>query len=176
MNQSFSWLVVSTFICFATGCGQSSATGSSSDSQTLPPGSSKYVLSQEPDGAVGVIEARTDSKDGDEIVLLGRIGGRKDPWIRGLAAFVVIDAAMLVVGDGEESSKNEVCMDDCCASLRTECTTLVKIVDHQGKPLAIDARKLLDASENDLVVIKGHVQRGEEGNFSVAANGVYVRR
>jgi hypothetical protein len=67
-------------------------------------------------------------------------------------------------------------MDDCCASLRADCTTLVKVVDERGSVLAVDARKLLNANENDMVVVKGRVQRDDEGSFSVAANGVYVRR
>ncbi|HID23292.1 MAG TPA: hypothetical protein EYP14_12940, partial [Planctomycetaceae bacterium] len=34
-------------------------------------------------------------------------------------------AAMTVVAEGAESAENEICMDDCCAGLRAECTTLV---------------------------------------------------
>jgi len=136
----------------------------------------RYLLPKEPDGAVGVMIAREEAKDQDEIVLVGRIGGQKNPWIEGRAAFLMIDAAMTVVADGETSEEGQVCMDDCCASLRADCTTLVKIVDERGSVLAVDARKLLSASENDMVVVKGRVQRDDEGSFSVAANGVYVRR
>ena len=138
---------------------------------------SKYLLSEEPDGAVGVIIAREDSKDQDEIILVGRIGGQKNPWIKDRSAFTVIDAAMAVVANGEESDGAEVCLEDCCASMRAECTTLVKIVDEQGKPLEIDARDLLDAKENDMVVVRGIVHRNEEqGVFNIAATGVYIRR
>ncbi len=109
--------------------------------------------------------------------MVGRVGGRDNPWIEGRAAFMMIDAAMTVVADGAESAENEICMDDCCAGLRAECTTLVKIVDADGKPLAIDTRDLLDVKENDMVVVTGKVQRDDdEGIFTIAANSVYLRR
>lgn len=160
-----------------SGCGQPAAQAiSTTSTKTRPIDKSKYILNEEPDGAVGVMIAREDAKDQDDIVLLGRIGGRKNPWIEGRAAFMVVDAAMTVVADGKNSGASQICMDDCCDQLRTGCTTLVKIVDDQGKPLAIDARDLLDAKENDIVVVQGKVQRDEgEGTFTVIASGVYVR-
>lgn len=166
----------------ATGCGQQTADNNStpelnpvSNSSTLD--TSRYILTEEPDGATGVIAARKDAQDGDEIVLLGRIGGSKKPWIDGRSAFMLIDASRMVVGDGEESAEGELCLDDCCASLRAECTTLVKIVDEKGSVLSIDARDLLQAQVNDLVVVRGHVERDEEqGSFVVIADGVHVRR
>jgi hypothetical protein len=159
-----------------SGCGQQTVEATANRANAPAIDKSRYILSEEPDGAVGVMIAREDAKDQDEIVLVGRIGGRKNPWIEGRSAFMVIDAAMTVVADREESGEGQVCMDDCCAALRTESTTLVKIVDEQGKPLKIDARELLDAKVNDMIVVKGKVQRDEEGSFSVAADGVYVRR
>ena len=63
--------------------------------------------------------AREDSQDQDDIVLVGRIGGRKNPWIEGRSAFMLIDASMSVVADGQETEEGQICMDDCCASLRS---------------------------------------------------------
>lgn len=158
------------------GCGTQSATDTDQP-QASNIDKTKYILSEEPEGAVGVIIAREDAKDQDNIVLVGRIGGQKNPWIKGRSAFTVIDAAMAVVATGEESSNGQVCLEDCCASLRADCTTLVKIVDENGKPLSIDARELLSAKENDMVVVQGKVHRDEEqGIFNVAATGVYIRR
>ncbi|QDU93797.1 hypothetical protein [Lignipirellula cremea] len=161
----------------ASGCSDPAAKANSQAPRDLTAEKAKYLLNEEPDGAVGVIIAREDAKDQDEIVLVARIGGRKEPFIKDRAAFMVIDASMTVVADGAESEAGQICMDDCCASLRADCTTLVKIVDNQGKPLAIDARQLLSAEENDMVVIKGKVERDEkEGAFTIAASGVYVRK
>lgn len=169
--------IVLLLLVAASGCSQQTVEATSTSAgSTLSIDKTKYVLSAEPDGAVGVMIAREDSQDQDDIVLVGRIGGRKNPWIEGRSAFMLIDASMSVVADGKETEEGQICMDDCCASLRAECTTLVKIVDDQGKPLAVDTRELLDVKENDMVVVKGKVQRDDEGTFTVAASGAYVRR
>ncbi|MGB6043602.1 MAG: hypothetical protein WBF93_10645 [Pirellulales bacterium] len=168
--------VVILLIACVSGCGQQSAQATANGTSAAALAKAKYVLQEEPGGAVGVMIAREDAKDQDEIVLVGRIGGRKNPWIDGRAAFTMIDAAMTIVASGKESSAGQICMDDCCAALRTECTTLVKLVDEQGAVLPIDARELLQAQENDMVVVKGKVRRDGEGSFSVAASGVYVRK
>ena len=155
-----------------TGCADST----SHETITVSVDRSKYILSTEPTGAIGVTEARQDSKHDDDIVLVGRIGGRENPWIDGRAAFMLIDASMSVVAEGEDAGETEVCLGDCCASLRAECTTLVKVIDENGKPLDVDARELFDAETDDLVVVQGKVQRDDEqSTFTIAADGVYIR-
>jgi hypothetical protein len=67
-------------------------------------------------------------------------------------------------------------MDDCCATDRAACTTLVKFLDEAGKVLAVDARQLLEVSSDELVVVRGKVSKDAEGNFAVLADGVHVRR
>ena len=165
-----SWLIVTV-----SGCGESAAEPAARSAPSVD--CSTYVLAAEPGGAIGVIDARESSQDGDSIVLVGRIGGSKQPWIEGRSAFMVIDASMAVVADGEESDTGEVCLDDCCASVRAACTTLVKLVDDQGRVLNVDARGILNAADGDLVVVRGNVQRdAEQGTFVVIANGIHVRR
>jgi hypothetical protein len=136
-----------------------------------------YLMKEEPEECIGVMEARTDAKDGDEITLVARVGGRKNPWVEGRAAFMVIDASMAVVATGTESGKGQICLDDCCAALRGECTTMVKFLDDQGGVLPTDARELFQLKPDDMVVIQGHVQRDEEqSTFAVVAKSIYVRR
>lgn len=137
---------------------------------------SKYVLADEPDGAIGVIEARKSAKNGEPIVIVGRIGGATNPWIDGRAAFMLLDASMTLVADGAESAEGEICMDECCAAERTGSTTLVKVVDDGGKVLAVDARKLLGVAANDMVVVRGNVSKDDAGNFVVLADSVHVRQ
>jgi hypothetical protein len=171
-------LVVSTFVAVAlTGCGGSSA--ADANSQGVTPVSidgSKYVLADEPDGALGVIAARQSAHDGEPIVIVGRIGGAVDPWIEGRAAFLLIDASKSVVAEGTESGGDELCAGDCCALERAACTTLVKVVDEGGRVLTVDSRQLLGVAANDMVVVRGQASKDDSGNFVVLADGVHVRR
>ena len=159
----------------STGCGSASGTASSEPSPAANIDGTQYTLSDEPDGAVGVIAARESSKDGDPLVLVGRIGGAANPWIDGRAAFTLLDASMSVVAEGEDSAEGELCMGDCCATERLECTTLVKVVDAQGQLVPVDSRKLFGLKESDMVVVKGTAKKDKSGNFVMLANGVFIR-
>jgi hypothetical protein len=169
--------VVSIVSVALTGCGgDSSANVNSEAVMPVSIDGSKYVLAEEPDGAIGVIAARAEAKNGEPIVVVGRIGGATNPWIEGRAAFMLLDASMMIVADGTESAEGEICMDECCATERTDSTTLIKVVDENGKVLAVDARQLLGIAANDMVVVKGSVSKDDAGNFVVLASGVHVRR
>lgn len=160
-----------------TGCGGSSSAGSAPIADASSSiDASKYVLTEEPDGVVGVIAARQSAQDGDPIVVVGRIGGAASPWVKGRAAFTLLDASKSVVAEGTDSGDSELCMGDCCALERAACTTLVKFVDDGGRVLAVDSRELLGVEANEMVVIRGKVSTDESGNFTVLADGVYVRR
>ena len=53
----------------------------------------------------------------------------------------------------------------------------VRFVDAKGDLVSIDARKLFDVSEGDIVVIKGRGKTTEGKNMiSVTADGIHVRR
>ncbi|QDS97550.1 hypothetical protein [Adhaeretor mobilis] len=181
MKTISSRTLYSTFLvalsCAAATVGCNSATESPgvASSQATNVDASLYQLEDEPDGAVGVIAARESADDGAPIVLIGRIGGSARPWVDGRAAFTLLDASMAVVANGESSGETELCLDDCCASDRQKCTTLVKVVDAQGKLVPVDSRELLGLKESDLVVVQGTAQKDEAGNFVMLAKGVYVR-
>ncbi len=127
------------------------------------------LLSDEPEGALGVIELREQAKDEKKVVLLGRIGGATSPWVEGRAAFVVVDASIQLCDEGQG-----VC--SCCQDKVCDATALVKVVDKQGRMFKSDARDLLNVKENELVVVSGRAKRDDAGNLTVLATGVYVRR
>lgn len=160
----------------AAGCSQQSSENAYNPSPT-DIDVSRYILAEEPAGAMGVIEAREKAQNDEPVVLVARIGGSKTPWIDGRAAFMVIDAGMTLVADGTDSGEGEICLDSCCASLLTDCTTLVKIVDADGQVVPVDARQMLKADVNDMIVIRGKINRdNDQGSFAVLADGVHVRR
>ena len=178
MKSSLYLAAMASALCLNVGCGTSASSspgsGASATSAVAINGD-KYLLAEEPDDAVGVIEARETASNGDPLVVVGRISGSDKPWVEGRAAFMLLDASMAVVAEGTESAEGEVCMGDCCANERAECTTLVKVVDN-GTLVAADSRQLLGLKENDFVVVRGKASKDESGNFAVLADGVFVRR
>ena len=82
------WLVTAAalMVVLLVGCGQDKSNGQIDGS--------KYLLSQEPEGATGVHDVRATAKDDDEVVVVGRIGGMENPWVEDLAAFSIVDPAL----------------------------------------------------------------------------------
>ena len=136
---------------------------------------SKYLLTEEPAEVATVIEARENSADGEDIVLVGRIGGSVNPWIEGRAAFSIVDPTLKACSDipGDECKKP---WDYCCETHKLPTSTaLVKFVDDDGRPLKADARELLSLKELQTVVVRGKAKRDDAGNLTVLASGLFVR-
>jgi hypothetical protein len=134
----------------------------------------KFLLAAEPGGAVDVLALRADAKDQDEVVVIGRIGGRRDPWIKGTAAFPIVDRSAKACSEIE----GDTCptpWDYCCEPNLADKTVLVMFTDETGKPIKEDARELLSVKELQTVVVKGKAKRDKEGNLTVLASQLRVR-
>jgi hypothetical protein len=132
--------------------------------------SAKYRLASEPSGVISVTELKTSTAD--EVAVVGRIGGESNPWVDGMAAFMLADEAVL--DRCKVTCTDKVCT--CHTKELNEATVLVKFVDKDGEPLPVDSRELLKVSELDRVIVKGRAQRDQEGNVVVVAGGIFVRR
>jgi hypothetical protein len=135
----------------------------------------KYRLGAEPTGAKEVIAVRSDAADGDQVVVVGRIGGDVNPWVEGRAAFSLVDNSIRACSD----IPGDACptpWDYCCETDKLKTgKILVKFMDGGGQLIASDARGLLGVGELDTVVIEGKVQKSEDGNAVLLANGLYVK-
>ena len=154
------------------GCG-----GSDTASQTaasVAPIGKAYLLTSEPAGGKAVVAAREAAKDGEEVTVVGRIGGDTTPWVKGMAAFKIVDPAARacsdIPGDGCPTP-----WDYCCESDLGQKTALVKVVGEDGKPIGTDARALLGVKELQTVVVTGKAKRDDAGNLTILAEKVYVR-
>ncbi len=157
------------------GCGVSTAT----DEANVSPEGQRYLLADEPEGAVSIVEAKAALGLQDTVVLIGRIAaGDQSPWHNGKAAFLLSDAAAFV----DDSDHHHECHDHSNCKFCGEKTSItdrlaiVQFVDDRGEVLSVDARKLLGVQENDLVVVQGRGEVDSLGNLTLNAAGIYVRR
>jgi hypothetical protein len=136
----------------------------------------KYLLTEEPAGPRPLLTVRQEAKDGDDVVIVGRIGGEAKPWVEGKAVFWIVDASLKsckeIPGD-----KCSTPWDYCCESRESlrQAMATVKVVDDQGQTVATDARSLLGVTELQTVVVRGQARRDDQGNLTILARGVYVR-
>lgn len=84
-----------TCLSTLTGCSQDAAKTPPTATSSAPEvNGSEYLLGSEPEGAAEVITVREEAKDKDDIVIVGRIGGSKNPWVDGRAAFLLVDSSL----------------------------------------------------------------------------------
>lgn len=164
------WMFLGVFV-FAAGCNNSPVVQESNTKGGS--GSSQYLADVEPEGALPVGKARESVKDDQAVTLVGVIGGSSEPFVDGLAAFTIVDAKV------PYCSADEGCptpWDYCCTQDQVKGNiATVKIVDDAGKPVASDARKMLNVKELSTVVVQGTARRDDQGNLTVAASKVFVR-
>jgi len=113
------------------------------------------------------------AKDRADVVVVGRIGGRKSPWVKGAAAFSIVDRSLTPCNEIE----GDTCTtpwDYCCESDLPQATLLVMFNDAQGKLVKKDARPLLGVKELDTIFIQGTVKRDKTGNVSILASKLYL--
>jgi hypothetical protein len=133
---------------------------------------SEAILTAKPAGALGVIQARKEAKDKQDVIVVGRIGGDMKPFIDGIAAFSIVDTELKPCPD-EEGCPTP--WDYCCDTDKLpERKALVKVVDGSGKPVASDARQLLGVKELSTVTVRGKASRDEAGNLTILATGIFV--
>ncbi len=139
------------------------------------PSGSQYLLTEEPQDAKDVIAVRENAQNDDAVIVVGRIGGSKNPWVEGRTAFSIVDLSLKACSD-IEGDKCKMPWDYCCETdLLPKATVLVKVVDEAGDLLAADSRELLSVKELDTVVINGTAKRDDAGNLTVLASTIYVK-
>ena len=135
---------------------------------------SKYLAKVEPAESMPVGEARESVEEGQEIALVGVIGGTRDPFVDGLAVFTIVDPAVPYCAD-EEGCPTP--WDYCCKQNQVkENIATVKLVDAAGELVEENAKDLLGVTELATIVAEGVAERDKQGNLTLMASKVFIRK
>lgn len=134
----------------------------------------QFLLDKEPTGAKEVMDVVKSAKDGDEVVVVGMIGGdgQGKPFVENRAAFRMIDRSKTPC-EGDDCGNPWCELDD--ADLK-ESTLFVEFVDGKGAVVEKDAAKGFDVKMTQVVFVRGKLQREKDGDLTVVANGLHVKR
>jgi hypothetical protein len=135
---------------------------------------SEMVLKKEPKGAVDILALKKDVKDQQDVVVVGRIGGRVNPWVKGTAVFPIVDRSLKPC----DEIPGDMCKtpwDYCCETNVPKATLLVMFVDETGKVIKHDPREMFNVKELSTVVVQGKAKRDKAGNVTVLASKIHVR-
>lgn len=172
--RKYAWMGV---LVLMAGCSNNAPTsgppkGSPQTDATIIGEGKKLLLDAEPAGAKGVIQTRKEARDGDTVVLVGRIGGSAKPFTEGRASFLIVDPSLKPESDCD-------CPWDFCELPKEELAAAratVKFVDRQGKTLTAGGKELFGVKELSTVVVTGKANRDDKGNLIVVASGLFVRK
>ena len=136
-----------------------------------------FLLDQEPAGAVGIVDAKSDlSDDQQELILVAKVGaGEHETWENGKAVFAVseiVEDAPNHGGDGHDPSTCPFCKR---RQSLVNTRAIVRIVDGAGQIVERDARELLGIQLNQTVVVKGRGEVDALGNLIVSASGIFLK-
>jgi hypothetical protein len=147
------------------------------DAGPMPP-RDKYLLAAEPAGVKGVLAVRKEAKDGDEVVIVGRVGGSKKPLTAGRSAFTIVDPSFIPCNEKPGDDCNcTTPWDYCCDSpedLR-RATAMIKVVDDQDGTIKHGADAFLGIQPLQTVVVRGKARRDDQNNLTVLATSLYIR-
>ena len=157
--------VVLTF-AFAYAANADRATPTRGPVAGLPSG---LFVTQAPQNAMGVAEARQKAQEGKPVVIRGRVGGIAKPIADKMAMFVIADLSLGKCKDG--------CADFCQVKREELLSKMaaVQVVDSSGKPLRIAMEGTNGLKPLAEVVVQGTVGKLDKNVLVVNAQNIYVQ-
>jgi len=154
-----------------TGCDENAPSTSTNTPQASV--QSGWKLDAMPEGAQPVAQAKVNAKEGEQITLVGRIGGRSEPITASSGLFIVMDPAIPSCADNPEDNCAKP-WDYCCETQETITANAatIQIRDAEGSPVVLAEGELEPLSR---VTIVGTVApRPNSNTLVVYATGLYV--
>lgn len=154
-----------------TGCNETSSTAAENPTEPTTP---TWVLVSAPEGAQSVTEAKVSAKEGEQIVLRGRIGGRKEPLTEGSPVFTMMDLSIPHCGENSDGACRTP-WDYCCetSESKTENSATVQIMDTHGQPIAEDPTAEGLMALDEVIVVGIVAPRPSKDVLTVRATGIF---
>ena len=174
-------LLAAPVIGFYAGCDRGDTQSSNATNTSTPsaePLPASLILAEAPANAKNVGEIVKDAKEGEEVVVAGKVGGRKEPFVAGRALMTVVDLTQTSCKE-MEGDHCPTPWDYCCVPQSELAPNLatVQFVGADGKPLKADLASVNGLKPLSEVVIKGNVVRAADGqSLVINATGLYVKK
>jgi hypothetical protein len=179
--------VMAILLAVMVGCGSDTTsretkikvTGTSDLSSTAPKLPEGLVLTAAPAGAKDVGATKKEAKDGETVVIRGRVGGREsDVFTPGYASFYLGDMKLTPCNE-KPGDACKTPWDFCCDDSDVITANLVNVEARgaDGKPLKIDLKGVQGIDLLSILVVKGKaVKKENDPNVTIIAEGIYVEK
>jgi len=155
------------------GCGDEPNPSNTSGGAALPDG---LLLTAEPPDARGIVSAMAAAKDGDEVTIRGRVGGRKAPFAAQRAMVALVDLSLPYCGQDTNDDHCSEPWDYCCEpkDRLSKHMVSVQVDGANGKVLRAGLKGAGGIRELTELVVRGVVRVDAMGGKTVHATGIYV--
>ncbi len=172
MNRTLLLTAATGLLLAISGCKQAT---SEQSSQTTTPAQqadqNAWLLTNAPEGAVSITQARANGKEGDTVVIRGRIGGRHSPISADSPIFTIVDLGLDYCGQHDDDGCPTP-WDYCCetkSTITNNSATVQLITENTVNPIAAGLEAL------DEVILIGTVgPRPTDEVFTIRATGIYL--
>ena len=138
----------------------------------LPDG---LLLTAAPEGAQELVAGLANAKDGDKVTIRGRVGGRKEPFVPGRAAMVMVDLAVPYCGEKVKDDHCATPWDYCCEPVDqlAKNAVAVQFDGPDGNILKADLNGAGGIAPLRVVIVQGTLRQAETAR-TLHATGIYV--
>ncbi|MCA9275844.1 MAG: hypothetical protein KDA29_07455 [Phycisphaerales bacterium] len=172
MLKTITIAMTTSTLLMLSGCSESSSSPQAqapSNENTTETTPYAWVLTSAPAGDVSITEAKANAKEGDQIVIRGRIGGRHEPISADSPVFTIVDLGLEYCGQTTDDQCGTP-WDYCCETPSTIASNSAT-VQVQGDEIDLTGAGLKPLDE---VVLIGTVgPRPDEQVLTIRATGVY---
>lgn len=158
------------------GCGDESNTNSAPATSTTNTASATWLLSSSPGQAEGVGKTKAQAKEGNQVTVVGRIGGRLKPMEPGSPVFLIVDPAIPTCAESEDDHCPTP-WDYCCEprnNLMANSAT-VQLVGADGSLLETDPVAAGLKPMDEVIVVGTIGPRPSQDVLTIQATGVYPK-
>lgn len=157
-----------------TACTKESAPSASPPSSSATTPQTAWLVSAMPDGAIDVAELKLTAKEGDSVVIRGRIGGSTQPFAPDIAVFTIVDPAVPSCADAADDHCATP-WDYCCETPESmaRTTATIQVLDAAGQPISGTVESAGLAPLDTVVVVGTVGPRPDPRVLTIRATGVH---
>lgn len=138
-----------------------------------------FFVEKQPENAKDVSDVRKAGtlKVGDEVVLRGRIGGSKEPFVAGRAVFTLVGRGIKACNENPDD-KCSTPWDYCCEpkeQILANAVT-VQVTDAKGQVLRTEMKGRHGLKELTEIVVVGKVASADSKSLVLVASGAFVAK
>ncbi|MCA9298627.1 MAG: hypothetical protein KDA28_06150 [Phycisphaerales bacterium] len=133
-----------------------------------------WILTSTPGEAIMVGALKPTAKEGDEVIVRGMIGGRKDAIDEATGTFIIVDPSLMSCSEVSDDDHCPTPWDYCCEPQEdvTAQSATIQLVDASGVPIAIDPASTGIDHDADVVVVGVVAPRPSDAVLVIRATGI----